>query len=75
MMGSFILSIAAGLGEFLKPWFNKALVIALLVLGAVLLALPVCLVGAISHPPKKYLDCLAKRKEFKAGCPCGSCGD
>jgi NAD-dependent dihydropyrimidine dehydrogenase PreA subunit len=36
---------------------------------------PVCPVGAISHPPRAYLEGLAKRKDFKAGCSCGGkCG-
>jgi len=32
---------------------------------------PVCPVGAISHPPREYLEKLAKRKDFKVGCNCG----
>jgi len=37
---------------------------------------PVCPVGAISHPPRAYLEGLTKRKDFKAGCSCGGkCGD
>jgi len=33
---------------------------------------PVCPVGAISHPPREYLEKLAKRKDFKVGCNCGA---
>ena len=32
---------------------------------------PICPKGAISHPPKKYLQNLVKRKDFKTGCSCG----
>jgi len=34
----------------------------------------VCPAGAISHPPGKYLEELAKKKDSKAGCDCrGKC--
>jgi NAD-dependent dihydropyrimidine dehydrogenase PreA subunit len=32
---------------------------------------PICPVGAISHPPKDYLQSLMKNKKFSAGCDCG----
>lgn len=31
----------------------------------------VCLTGAISHPPKEYLQKLSKHKDFKVECNCG----
>ena len=31
----------------------------------------VCTKHAISHPPKSYLQKLAKGKDFKSGCQCG----
>jgi len=31
----------------------------------------VCTKHAISHPPKSYLQRLAKRNDFKIGCQCG----
>ena len=30
----------------------------------------VCPVGAISHPPRTYLEKLSNRKDFKIGCQC-----
>ncbi len=32
---------------------------------------PVCPNSAISHPPKSYLQELAKREDFESGCNCG----
>ena len=31
----------------------------------------ICPKGAISHPPKEYLQNLVKRKDFQSGCACG----